>query len=82
MSGIPKGVYVTAGIAFGYYFFSYKPALIQHDAALAKEYCPKFVINFNKCRKGDIAKCEREMLELHDCIHRFKGINQEDKNFL
>jgi hypothetical protein len=72
---------ITA-LSYFYYSFNWRPRKLKHDADLAREFCPSFVREFQKCKKEDITKCRREMLKLHNCIYYFKGYNQEDKDLL
>ena len=69
-------------VAYIYYAFWYKTALIKHDAELAREFCPSYVKDFIKCKEVDLSACKKQMLQLHNCIHTFKGFNQENKDLL
>lgn len=73
--GVPSSIYL-------YYAYIYFPRLIKHEAELAREYCPSQVRDFLKCKQKNLYECEREMKHLHNCLHKFKGFNQEDKDLL
>lgn len=75
------GVYWKFGLsaALVYFYFARERKLqIKHDAALAREFCPEFVKGFMKCEVKNAHGCRKEMLFLHDCVHRFKTDNQMD----
>ena len=89
MSGVPFSEFLSrykafliVPTAYLYYSLFYKPAHINHDAEIAREFCPSYVKEFMKCRNVDLRKCKKEMMQLHNCIYKLKGINQEDKDLL
>lgn len=80
ITSIPAGV---AASSIVYYFAYYRPSRIAHDAQLAKEYCSKEVVRVIKCQNDvGLEKCQREVLFLHNCVHKAKGFNQVDMDFL
>lgn len=74
---------VVAASSVMYYFVFYRPSRIAHDAQLAKAYCSKEVATMIRCQKDvGLENCEREVLFLHNCVHKNKGFNQVDMDFL
>jgi hypothetical protein len=66
-----------------YYYLYSRPRQIDHDAKVAKEFCPDKVRAFLGCfQQKELKFCENEMLLLHNCVYKQKGFNQVDMDFL
>mmetsp|Transcript_8403 Transcript_8403/g.12403 ORF Transcript_8403/g.12403 Transcript_8403/m.12403 type:complete len:88 (-) Transcript_8403:28-291(-) len=75
--------WIWTGIGvLGLYWLYNKEGQLTQDADMAREFCPDYVREFMKCQQDKYSFCRKQVIDLHDCIHRFKGDNQKDINRL